>query len=59
MEMMRESRRDVVFRGGRLGTISVGEPARKEHTTSREENSRPSMAICETLEDSFVHVNQV
>lgn len=34
--MMRESSQEVVFGGGRLGTVSVGEPARKEHT-SREE----------------------
>lgn len=35
--MMREKRQDVVFGGGRLGTVSMGEPAKKEHTTSREE----------------------
>lgn len=35
--MMRESRQEVVFGRGKLGTVSVGEPARKEHTTSREE----------------------
>lgn len=35
--MMRESRQKVVFGGGRLGTVSVGDPAKKQNTTSREE----------------------
>lgn len=36
VEIMRGGRQDVVFGGGRLGTVSVGEPARKQDTTSRE-----------------------
>ena len=35
--MMRESRQDVLLGGGRLGTVTVGEPAKKANTTSRVE----------------------